>query len=122
MSESIDEKPTLKPKAKKPKRPLKAVTTETAKLLAQLREKANKKNFGRPVKECEIIELALGLITQEHLRELQERTVRHKDRVRAAFAAYQRAHGKLSLDEFVAGLLSGKIQPSAAGTFEISKS
>lgn len=112
-------KVVLRPKSKKAKHPLKAVTPESAKVLSQLREKANKKNFGRPVKECEIIEVALGLVTVEHLRELQERTVRPKDRVRAAFAAYQKTHGKVSLDEFMARLLAG--DPRANGSHENSR-
>lgn len=98
---------------KKPKKGLKSVDYETSKLLSQLREKANKKNFGRPVKESEIIALALRLVTAEHLKELQEITIRDKDRVRAAFEMYRKNNGKTSMDQFLGMLVRGVIKPTS---------
>ncbi len=111
MEASQDEK--KKKPAEKQKKGLKSVDHETAKLLSQLREKANKKNFGRPVKESEILALAVRLVTPEHLKELQEVTIRDKDRVRAAFESYRKGHGKVTMDRFLGMLVRGEIKTNA---------
>lgn len=84
---------------------LKKLEPETIKLLQTLREKANRKDFGRKVRDAEIIHQGLTLITQAHLEELKERTYTEQDRLRFAHLGYQKKHGKVSLDQFIGHLL-----------------
>ncbi len=86
---------------------LKKLDPETAKILLQIKERANKKAFGRKVKDVELIALGLTLITPDHLRQLQEATYSERDRLRMVHEDYQKANGKISLDQFgVCGLLA----------------
>lgn len=96
-------------KKKKREATMKALDPEVAKALTALREKANKKNFGRPIRDSEIIEVALPYVTGEDLKRLQLRTVRDKDRVKAAFSTYQKKRGKLPMERFLSLLIAGQI-------------
>lgn len=88
---------------------LKKVDLESAKLLQQYKDKINKKQFGRKIRDQEIIAMGLRLITQEHLNELQEATYGEKDRLYLAHESFQRAHGKIGLDQFIGKLLRGEV-------------
>lgn len=89
---------------------LKKLDSESAKLLAILKEKANKKTYGRKIKDSEIISKALGLIESRHIQELQEITLSEKDRLHMAHENFQKSNGKISLDQFIGKLLKGEIQ------------
>lgn len=84
---------------------IKRLDLASAKLLAQLKEKANKKDIGRKVLESEIISVALKLVTNEHIKELQAVTYSANDRLMLAYADYQKTNGKITLDEFIHNLL-----------------
>lgn len=88
---------------------LKKLEPETMRKLSALREKANKKEYGRKVRDSEILSLALSLVEQAHLEALQEATYSENDRLKIAHAEYQKMHGKLTLDQFIGKLLSGEI-------------
>ena len=89
---------------------LKKIDAETAKHLAALRERANKKPFGRNVRDGELIALGLKLIEAKHIGELQEQTYSEKDRLNMAHENYQKQNGKISLDQFIGRLIRGEIQ------------
>lgn len=84
---------------------------ETYKVLASLKERTNKKQFGRKVKELEIIKLGLELIGESHIKDLQAATLSEQDKLMIAHADYSRTHGKISLDQFIGKLLKGQISP-----------
>ncbi|MCE3009737.1 MAG: hypothetical protein LW875_03900 [Proteobacteria bacterium] len=88
---------------------LKKLDPETAKTLLALKEKANKKNFGRKIRDTEIIAKALTLIEPTHLEELQEATLSEKDRLLMAHEEFVKQNGKISLDQFIGKLLKGEI-------------
>ena len=117
VQEGIDQKETTakKPKAesqvKKPAQ-LKTVEPEAAKLLTSLCEKANKKTFGRKVKESEILTVAIKLVKDEHIVQLQESTYSEQDKLMMKHADYQKTHGKLTLDQFIGKLMRGELAPS----------
>lgn len=96
------------PSAKK-KVVLKKLDAEAAKLLQGLSDKANKKTFGRRVRDTEIICRALTLLQPEHLAELQQNTMNEKDRLNIAFEMYQKANGKVTMGQFIDKLLSNEI-------------
>lgn len=89
---------------------LKKLDLETIRLLNSIKDRANKKNFGRKVKDTEIISAALRLISSEHIRELQELTLSERDRLAMAHEEFQKANGKISLDQFIGKLLKGEIR------------
>lgn len=88
---------------------LKKLNADTTKLLSSLREKANKKDLGRKVRDSELIHLGLTKITADDLESIKESTYSEQDRLRLAHEAYQKAHGKLTLDQFIGKLLKGEI-------------
>jgi hypothetical protein len=89
---------------------LKKVDGETARQIAALRERANKKTFGRNIRDGEIIALGLKLIEQKHIADLQEQTYSEKDRLHMAHETYQKQNGKITLDQFIGRLIRGEIQ------------
>ncbi len=91
---------------------LKKLDPETAKALQSLKDKANKKSFGRKVRDCEIIQVALKQVSPEHIKELQEATLSEKDRLALAHEEYQKQHGKTTMDQFIGKLLKGEIKGS----------
>lgn len=120
-SENHIEEKSSKAAVKKSKEPkvaeskksmLKKLEPETAKLLNQLKDKANKKDHGRKVRDNEVIHLGLSLIESHHLDGLKESTYSEKDRLAMAHADYQKVHGKLTLDQFIGKLLKGEIAPN----------
>lgn len=93
----------------KRKNVLKKLDVDAAKLLQSLKEKANKKTHGRKIRDSEIIAKALGLMESHHIQELQESTLSEKDRLHLAHEEFQKANGKISLDQFIGKLLKGEI-------------
>lgn len=87
-----------------------AIDLDTAKLLFQFKEKVNKKSFGRPVRDYEILAFAVRLLKAEHISELQEQTYSEQDRLNMAHESYMKEHGKISLDQFIGKLIRGEIR------------
>lgn len=81
----------------------------TAKLLVQIKDKANAKEIGRKVKDSEIIAVALKLVGPEEIKVLQESTYSEKDKLSLAYIDYQKTNGKLSMDQFINKLLRGEV-------------
>ena len=112
-TEIADAKSDKKSKEVKKKSSLKKLDPEAAKLLAAIKEKANKKSFGRKVRDSEIIGRALSLIEHQHIKELQEATLSQRDRLSMAHEEYVKEHGKITVDEFIGKLLRGETAPVA---------
>ena len=79
----------------------KRVLTELARI--------NKKDFGKKVRTDELIALALGLVTPDHFRVLQEASLSNADRFERDFRAYVAKHGQMSKDEYLGKRLCGEI-------------
>lgn len=109
MSEEADVSKTEKKSVRKVQ--LKKVDLETAKILAQIKEKANKKQFGRKVRDSEIIRAAVRLVGPAEIVQLQELTYSDRDRFNLYYESYQKSHGKLPLDEFLKKLMRGELKP-----------
>lgn len=90
---------------------LKKIDGDTAKQLSTLKDRANKKSHGRKVRDSELIALGLSLIETQHLASLQEATYSETDRLAIAHDEYQKANGKLSLDQFIGRLIRGEVSP-----------
>lgn len=106
----------ISPAPEKPKRsrtPLsrvKKLDPETAKLLLSIRDKVNKKDHGRKVRDADILAKALQLLTSVHIQELQAQTYSQKDHLQIAYEEFQKAHGKITMDEFLGKLMRGEVR------------
>lgn len=93
----------------KKKQVLKKLDPETSRLLQAIKDKINKKAFGRKIKDYEIIAKGISLISADDIQELQERTYSEKDRLGLAHDSYQKLNGKIGLDVFIGKLLRGEL-------------
>lgn len=100
---------TTKPKVAKERSVMKKLDPIAAKLLSTLKEKANKKDFGRKIREREILTVALKLVSDQHLRELQEQSYTEKDRLHLAHEEYIKKNGRITLDQFIGLLIRGEV-------------
>lgn len=103
-----------KPQAKR-QTCLKKIDLETARLLNQLKDRANKKPYGRKIREAELIATGLRLVGEEHLTALQDQTLSEQDRLKIAHEDFQKTNGKISLDQFIGRLIRGEIQIQKSG-------
>lgn len=92
---------------------LKKLDAESAKILQSLNDRANKKSYGRKVKDSEILAKALQLVESHHLQELQDATLNEKDRLHMAHENFAKQNGKITLDQFIGKLLKGEIKISS---------
>ena len=90
------------------------VKKETKKKIQLLLLTVNKKDFGRKIKPDDLLAIAISLISQEHISKLQESSFSNKDRLEMQFKAFQSTNRKVSKDEFIGLLLSGKNEPKKA--------
>lgn len=91
---------------------IKKLDPDTLKLLSSLKEKANKKSFGRKIKDSEIIFAGLKLVTTAEIRALQENSYQEKDLLGICHEDYMKStSSKLSVDQYLGKLLRGEIAP-----------
>lgn len=108
IEKAIKEKPAEKSVPKK-RNVLKKLDPETARVLQILKDKVNKKAYGRKVKDSEILAKALSLVDAHHLQELQDATLNEKDRLHMAHENFVKQNGKITLDQFIGKLLKGEL-------------
>ena len=93
----------------KDKSTLKKIDFDTAKAVTQIRDKANKKKYGRKVRDTEVLAMAVSLVTEKEIKLLQEATFSEQDRLHMAHSDYVSNNGKITLDDFIGKLLRGEI-------------
>ena len=110
-TETTQKKTSKKEKPEQPKKIglVKKLDPAAAKLLFNLTEKANKKDYGRRVQEREIIQLALVQVTDEHIKEIQKTTLTGEDQVKIAHLEFLKTNPRVSLDQFLIRLVRGEI-------------
>lgn len=83
--------------------------------LEQLLRQANRDRVGRKVKADDLIALSLGLITDEHIAEICDRTRSNKDRMELLFRKLSKERRGMSREEFLGMLLDGALSGGAGG-------
>ena len=78
---------------------------ETKKRIQMELAKINKKDFGKKVRCDELIGTALSLLTERHIKELQEGSMTNADRLEQKYREYVRKHGPMTKDSFLGTLL-----------------
>jgi len=86
------------------------VEGQALKALNSFREKVNKKSYGRTVKDTEIIAFAITLLSDDHIKGLQESSLTSQDRVKLSHEEYCKTHGKISFDDYLWLVVRGEIK------------
>jgi len=86
------------------------ITDTTRILLQELMGKANKKEFGRKIKQNEIVFAGLRLVELIHLKELQENSLSNADRMELVYRDHVKQFGDISKDKFIGKLMCGEIK------------
>lgn len=97
-----------KPKADSASSPIRVRQSTRAKMDELLR-RANKQKLGRKVKTDDLICFSLGLLTDEHLDQICNKTLTNKDRLELLFRRVAKARKGLTRDEFFGLLIDGKV-------------
>ena len=110
---------TNQPKAANPKpgsAPTVALRVKraTKKKLATELARINKKEFGRRVRADELIQFALALVDNNHVAELQERSLSNADRLEQRYQDFVKANGPIAKDVFLGKLLAGELPGNSA--------
>lgn len=86
---------------------------ETARVKSDSKQKAialleivNKKKIGRKVKFFDLFELAIGLVTEDNLKTLHERSLSNEDRKEVLRHKYISIYGPISKDDFTGFLMT----------------
>lgn len=86
------------------------IGAESERKLARLLSSANKKKFGRKIKSDQLLSLALDLVTEEHLRMLQDASLTNEDRKEQLRQSYIQEVGPISKDAFTGFMLTDEFQ------------
>ena len=76
------------------------VQKETQKKIEDILMCANKKEFGRKIRADHVLSLAVELLTEDHLKILQKRSMTNEDRMECLRRKYIEVRGEISRDEF----------------------
>ena len=83
------------------------VKRETKKRIQAELAKLNKKDFGKKVRCDELIGVVFSLLTDQHLKALQEASMTNADRLEIQYRDYVKKHGATTKDEFLGKILVG---------------
>lgn len=86
------------------------VTEATKSILDRIIKKANQKEMGVKIKPDDIISVALELVTDRHIENIQEKSYSNEDRLEIRYRSYQMDHGPVSKDQFIGALLDGTLE------------
>ena len=81
------------------------ISKATQKKLSSVIGKVNKKDFGKRIKADDVIKAALDLLTESHIKSMQERSLSNADLLEMKFKEMQRKNSRLTKDEFLGLLL-----------------
>lgn len=97
---------------------VKKLDAETTKVLHSLKDKINKKAFGRKIRDSEIIACAIKKITQDDIKVLQEATFTERDIIGIAHEKYVKENGRISLNEYLGKLVRGEISVTQSNNLD----
>ena len=82
------------------------ISMENQKKAERILANANKKKLGRKIKLDHLLAIVLDLVTDEHIRKLQDQSLSNKDRKEQLRQRYIIARGPISRDEFTGFMLT----------------
>ena len=87
--------------------PIRVKRTTFEKMISLLGQ-VNKKEFGRRVRSDELVCFALALVTEAHIKELQDGSLSNHDRFEAMYKDHVAKKGAISKDAFLGLFLNKK--------------
>jgi len=76
--------------------------------------RANKKDYGRPVRSDDYVALAFSKMTEADVNSLQENSLSYADRLDRDYKKYVAEHGHIPKDAYLGKRLSGEIGSEAS--------
>ena len=76
------------------------VSQESKNIANKHLKKANTKKFGRRIKIDELLQIGLNLITEDHIKALQQNSLSFEDRKENLRQVYIKEYGSISKDDF----------------------
>ncbi len=86
------------------------ISLENQKKVEKFLALANKKNIGRTIKIDQALGIALDLLTEEHVKRLQDQSLSNEDRKELLRLKWAKLHGPITKDAFLGLLLSSEFQ------------
>ena len=83
-----------------------SVSVDLHRKIKKLLTKANKKEFGSRISMTAVLEVAISLVEDSHIRQLQEQSMTNAERLEQQRQEHAKNHGAISRGDFVALLLS----------------
>jgi len=88
---------------------------ETKRRIQMELAKINKKDFGKKVRCDELIGTVLSLLTDRHVKDLQDGSMTNADRLELKYREHVRKHGPMTKDAFLGTLFVGDNVGEAGG-------
>jgi len=107
----IKEKSTKKPKTTKTAAAVR-LSQPTRKILQQILDRVNKKEFGKRIKADDAIATGLSLIGSDHINQMVDNSLTNSDRIEILFRKTTKTK-TMNRDEFLGKLLSGELSQKA---------
>jgi len=84
------------------------IDAKSKKLMDDLLKRGNKTKVGRMLKPSDLICFSLELVTEDHLQELCNKSLRNRDRIEILFERISKEKRGISRDDFDGMLLNGE--------------
>ena len=84
------------------------VKRDTKKKIESLLSTANKKSLGRKIKVDELLQLALSIVENSHIEQLQSASLSNEDRKEKLRQIYVKTRGQITKDEFTGFMMSSE--------------
>lgn len=85
------------------------VSKSTARMLKSIVAKCNRKSHGRKVKNDDVIEKSLKLLSELEIEQIKESTFSSQDKLEIEFKKYCKKNGSISKDKFLQIILNRAI-------------
>lgn len=82
------------------------ISSENQKKAERILALANKKKLGRKIKLDHMLTIALDLLTEDHIRKMQDQSLSNEDRKEQLRQRYIEIRGPISRDEFTGFMLT----------------
>lgn len=82
------------------------VKRETKRRVTAELTKINKKEFGRKVRIDELLGILLPMLTNAHIKSLQDGSMTNADRLEAQYGEFIKKYGAISKDDFLGRILT----------------
>jgi hypothetical protein len=96
------------------------ISLENQKKAEKILALANKKKLGRKIKIDHVLAIALDLVTDEHIRKMQDQSLSNEDRKEQLRQKYIEARGPISRDEFTGFMLTREFSEFLAQQSQIA--